>query len=200
MRAAAILFGTLFLLSVVILEVPRTVLKPLDIGIRTILFEPLALCGAAFVLAGIAGENGGEPGREKGAEDKLVTLGRWLFGISAVVFGVDHFLILGFIASLVPAWMPWHMFWAYLTGAGFVAAGICIASKWMGRLAGMWLGIMFMLWFFLLHMPRVLGIYKVGGGLHNPNEWSSALIALGMWGGSWICAWGLSQNKLAVNR
>jgi hypothetical protein len=92
------------------------------------------------------------------------------------------------------------MFWAYLTGAGFVAAGICIASKWMGRLAGMWMGIMFMLWFFLLHMPRVLGIYRVGGGLHNPNEWSSALIALGMWGGSWICAWGLSKNKLIAHR
>jgi uncharacterized membrane protein len=196
-RLWALGLGNLLFLILLLLDVGRVTAKPLDLNVRTIAFETLAICGAAYMLGGILGRRkaGGEPRPGEGTTEKLITFGRWLFAVSAVVFGITHFLILGFIASLVPAWMPWHMFWAYLTGAAFIAAGISIASKWLGRLAAIWLGIMFMIWFLLLHMPRLLGIYKVGGGLRNPNEWSSALIALGMWGGSWICAWALSTKS-----
>jgi hypothetical protein len=40
-----------------------------------------------------------------------------------VVFGVDHFLALDLIASLVPAWMPGHLFLASLTGAVMTPRG-----------------------------------------------------------------------------
>jgi hypothetical protein len=46
------------------------------------------------------------------------------------------------------------------------------------------MGLMFLLWFVLLHAPRVLSLPK---GL-DPDEWSSAFIALAMCGGSWIAA------------
>ena len=79
------------------------------------------------------------------------------------------------------------MLWAYLTGAAFIAAGIGIATKWLDQLATALLGTMFLLWFLLLHSPRVV----IAVRSHDPNapdEWSSALIALALCGGSWICA------------
>jgi uncharacterized membrane protein len=100
------------------------------------------------------------------------------------VFGIDHFLLLRFIASLIPAWFPGALFWAYFTGAAFVAAGISIAIKTMDRLAAVLLGTMFLLWFLFLHAPRLMSAPRS----HNPNEWSSAFIALGMCGASWIMA------------
>jgi uncharacterized membrane protein len=114
----------------------------------------------------------------------LAQLGRTLFAVSSLVFGIDHFLILKGIAGLVPAWIPGALFWAYFTGAGFVVAGVCILVKRLDDLASFWLGVMFLLWFLLLHTPRILSYPRS----HNPAEWSSALIALAMCGGSWICA------------
>ena len=44
---------------------------------------------------------------------------------------------------------------------------------------------MFAIWVLTLHLPRtLLGLYG-GGGLHNPDEWSSLFIAMALWGGPW---------------
>jgi len=51
---------------------------------------------------------------------------------------------------------------------------------------------MFLLWFLVLHAPRVASYPKV----LDPHEWSSAFIALGICGGSWILAWSLSANAI----
>jgi len=152
-----------------------------DIGLRTVVFETLTMASSALMLAGnLRDDRGGDPGILRA----LIASGPYLFAISMVIFGVDHFLILGFIASLITPWIPGKMFWAVFTGAGFIAAGISIAVRWMDRWAGFFLGVMFMLWFFLLHLPRVLSAAR----MNNPNEWSSACIALAIWGGAWICA------------
>jgi uncharacterized membrane protein len=112
-----------------------------------------------------------------------------------LVFGIDHFLILDFIASLVPAWLPWHLFWAYLTGAAFVATGISIVVRRMDRWGAFLLGIMFAIWVLILHSPRVVMAVRS----HDPNvqnEWSSAFIALAMCGGCWICARYVERRRL----
>ena len=155
---------------------------------RTVCFEMLALSGSAFHLAGVLPVEDSFVERWKPAVEGLIGSGRFLFAASSIVFGIDHFLFLRFVAGLIPAWIPFHLFWAAFTGAGFIAAGLSIATGWWARWAGFLLGTMFLLWFLLLHMPRVLGIAGIVGAPHNPNEWSSAFIALAMCGGSWICA------------
>jgi len=155
---------------------------------RTACFEILALSGSAFHLAGSIPAQDSFSERWKPVVVGLIRSGRFLFAASSIVFGIDHFLFLRFVASLIPAWIPLHMFWAAFTGAGFIAAGLSIATGWWARWAGFLLGTMFLLWFLLLHMPRVLGLAGIVGAPRNPNEWSSAFIALAMCGGSWICA------------
>lgn len=192
LSAAAL--GILFLVFAVLFEGPRVIATPMDISIRSVFFEGVALGAAALILAGILPS--ARPVRRWGRVlDKLIASGPYLFGISSLVFGIDHFLILGFIASLVPAWMHAGMFWAYFTGAAFVAAGISILIQRMDELAATLLGTMFLLWFLLLHAPRVVNAFR-SHAPGAPDEWSSAFIALGMCGGSWICALHARQRSL----
>jgi hypothetical protein len=194
-RLNATLLGILLLMSVLVLHVARTVAKPLDIGVRTTILEPLAFCGAAFALAEL---EGGEllSGWLGKLMDGLIRSGRYLFAFSSIVFGIDHFFVLPFIASLVPWWIPGAMFWAVVTGLGFVAAGAAITVRRMGRWGAYMLGVMFALWVIVLHGPRVLGLANIVGAPRNPNEWSSAFIAVGMCGASWILAELASRDRV----
>ncbi len=183
-RLAATLLGVLFFLCVVFLQISRVAASPLDIAVRTGAFETLAFCASAWILAGTLPIDGSRLASWDNAASRLAAPGRYFFAVSSVIFGIDHLLIPQFIASLVPAWIPWSLFWAYFTGAAFIAAGVCIAIRWMADWAAALLGKMFLLWFLLLHVPRVATVK----GSHNPDEWSSAFIALGICGGCWIAA------------
>jgi hypothetical protein len=105
-----------------------------------------------------------------------------------IVFGVDHFLALVGIGSLLPAWIPWHVFWVAFFGIVFIAGGACIGLGILERWSWAGIGLMFGIWVFTLHVPRTLGFYGIPGALTDPDEWSSLFIAMGIWGGSWALA------------
>jgi uncharacterized membrane protein YphA (DoxX/SURF4 family) len=110
------------------------------------------------------------------------SLGRIFVAISLVVFGVQHFIYGGFVATLVPAFMPGRLFWAYFVGVAFVAAAIGILTRMLARPAATMLGVMFFLFVVLLHIPRIIGSSRDG------NEWTSGFVALAACGGAWILA------------
>ena len=114
--------------------------------------------------------------------DMRQTLGRVFVAVSLVVFGVQHFIYGGFVATLVPAFMPGRLFWAYFVGVAFFAAAAGILYKLMARPAATMLGVMFFLFLVLLHIPRIIG------NSSNGNEWTSGFVALAMCGGAWILA------------
>jgi hypothetical protein len=94
-----------------------------------------------------------------------------------------------YIATLIPAWMPAHLFSAYFTGTAFIAAAIAIASRIQARLAAKFLGLMFFLWVVLLHAPRVYA------HIHNKDELTSLFVALAMSGGSFIVVGAVSKSR-----
>lgn len=184
-RAAAILLGCLFLVFEIFLQVPRAIVVPMDLGLRTLVFENLTLSGSAFLLAGVLPADGRDFGLWRISDNALITMGRYFFGVSALVFSIPHFIVAGFIASLIPTWIPGSgLYWSYFTGAVFLVTGICMAVNWKARWAAAGLGLMFLLWFLLLHLPRVMSYPRS----QVPAEWSSAFIALGICGGAWIAA------------
>jgi uncharacterized membrane protein len=191
---SAVWSGIFFLVSVVLLQLPRLLAAPLNLGIRTETFETLALCGASFMLAGTLSAEKHYLLPWQNAEDAAIRGGRFLFAGSCLIFGVDHLVMLDFIASLIPSWIPAPMFWASFTGFAFIGAGVCIATKRLADVAGTLLGIMFMLWFLFLHVPRIL---SSSAHARDPNEWSSTFIALAMCGSAWICAWAASKNQFS---
>ena len=176
LRTAAMTLGVLLFLCAVVLDIPKYVVSLPSISLRTTAFEPLALACLAWLMAG-------------DSTPRLLALGsRLVLSAALVVFGMDHFLALGFIANLLPKWIPWHVFWVAFFGVVFIAGGVSIAVNFLQRWAAFGNGLMFGIWVVTLHLPRVLGIYGIPGAPHNPNEWSSMLIALGMWGGLWAIA------------
>jgi len=188
-RYSAISLGTLLLLSFLFLHCLHASAILHDGNDRTRAFEGLTLSSIAFVLAGILPLEGAFFGSST-ILNKPVTLGRMLFAISMIVFGAQHFMYAAFIATLIPTWIPFHLFWVYFTGTGLIAAGFAIATGLLAPLGSNCLGIMFLLWFLVLHSPRV--------AVHprNGNEWTSAFVALAIAGGSFILAAALSKNNL----
>jgi hypothetical protein len=185
-RTAATVVGTLMFLGAVLLGVPRYAANLGNMSVRTELFEPLALATLAWLL----------PGRDA-TPSWLARASRYLLAVSFIVFGVDHFLALAPIGTLIPNWIPWHVFWIAFFGAGFIAAGVSIALDFLLRSSAACIGLMFAIWVFTLHLPRTLfGLYG-GGGPKNPDEWSSLFIAIALWGGSWTLArnWRASQER-----
>jgi hypothetical protein len=185
-RLTAILLGYLFLAYVFFFNLPQIFAHPADWSVYGVLCEALGLGGLAWTLAQTLPP---VDTRWESVLGKATVSGPYLFAVSLVVFGGIHFFVARFIASLIPAWIPGSLFLTYLIGAAFIAAAISIAVRRMDQLAGFLLGVMFLLFVVLLHSRRV------AADLHNPDEWSSALIALAMCGGSWIVAKYAQQRR-----
>jgi uncharacterized membrane protein len=176
-RTAAMALGSLLFLCTLVLEVPKYAAIPGNMSLRTVVFEPLAIGVLAWLLPGM-----------DAIPSLLARASRYLLAVSFIVFGVDHFLALAPIGTLVPNWIPWHVFWIAFFGAGFIAAGLSIGFNFLLRWGAAGIGLMFAIWVFTLHLPRVLGLYGIPGAPHNPAEWSSLYIAIALWGGSWALA------------
>ena len=111
-------------------------------------------------------------------------LRRWarlLAGTFALMFGAVHFHYADGTASFVPAWIPpSQLFWAYLTGAGYVAAGLALLSGVQARLAATLTAVMMACFVTLLHLPRVID----APGLHV--EWIMLAISSTLTGAAWL--------------
>ena len=106
-----------------------------------------------------------------------------LFGLCAVAFGVAHFLYLEFTASMIPAFIPFHLFFAAFTGAGHIAAGLSLISGILAQLGSSLLALMFSLFVLLLHIPRVLA------NPGNQIEWTMLCHATALTGAALMIAY-----------
>jgi uncharacterized membrane protein YphA (DoxX/SURF4 family) len=187
-RLYAFLLGFLCLLCALIVWLPKNVVHPLA-GPRTLLFETLAFSGSALTLTGVLPAEKWFRGRWESIINGLIKCGPSLFAVSLLIFGLDHFLFLDNVASLVPTWLPGSgVAWAIVTGLVFIFAGVNIATGWMSRWGSLALATMFLLWFFVLHLPGSVRA-SLSPIPETPNRWSSAFIALGMCAGGLISAW-----------
>jgi uncharacterized membrane protein len=71
------------------------------------------------------------------------------------------------LAKLTPLWLPAHLLWAFLTGAVFMVAGLCLIINKEARLAATWLGLMVLLLVFVVYVPIVVtNPSNIGDGLN----------------------------------
>lgn len=84
-------------------------------------------------------------------------IGRWLFALPFIVFGLFHFMNASAMAGMVPGFIPGGVFWIYLTGIAFFAASISFIIEKKVRLAGQLLAILLLIFVLTIHLPAVIG-------------------------------------------
>ena len=85
--------------------------------------------------------------------DKLILFGPVFYAAPLAAFGTEHFTLTKAIASIVPRWIPWHLFWAYCVGACFIAAALSLVTKTQVRLSASLLALTFFLFVVLMDAP-----------------------------------------------
>ena len=85
------------------------------------------------------------------------TIGRLMFAITLLIFGVLHFMNAANMGGMVPSWIPGGEFWVYFTGAAFIAASISLIILKKASLATLLLAIMLLVFVLTIHLPAVLG-------------------------------------------
>ena len=70
--------------------------------------------------------------------------------------GIAHFQYADFVQNLIPAFIPFHLFFTYFAGACLVLGGSGLLIPPTQKLATLLLGIQIAGWFILLHVPRAL--------------------------------------------
>jgi putative oxidoreductase len=170
---SSITLGALMLLCGFAFDVPR---RPnlMSAEWRTNVLEPIAIGSLAWLAPGLGG-----------IRRWLHRASHYLLAFALIVFGIAHFQVLTFIASMVPGWIPWHWFWTVFFGVSFIAAGVSFATGFLQRWAALGVGLMFALWTVTIHLPPVLNFFRIPGATQDPDKWSDAFIVVALWGGFW---------------
>lgn len=86
----------------------------------------------------------------------LTTLvGRWLFCLPFILFGVMHFMGASDMATKMN--VPGGEISVYIAGAGLVLGGLAIGLNKMAKLAGLLLALELLLFIVLIYMPWMTG-------------------------------------------
>jgi uncharacterized membrane protein YphA (DoxX/SURF4 family) len=185
---AALLLGLALFLRVAIIHLPRVLVNVHDPGPWTSAGEMLSICGGTLVLVGALARSL-DGSRLPNSSNTAAVAGQYLFALPLFIFGAQHLMYGQFVATLIPAWIPGHLFWAYFIGGAFIATALAILTRQLAALASSLLGLMLFLWVLILHSPRV------AASPHNGNEWTSALVALAMCGSAWAVAGTLAERE-----
>ncbi len=121
-------------------------------------------------------------------------LGPVFIGMPMATFGGDHLAVTESIAGLVPKWIPWHMFWAYLVGCCLIAGGLCIVTRRWVRPSAAGFGIMMLSFVVLMDVPSSLA------QPHNRLFWMLALRELCFGLGALSLAFASSRRVIDVTR
>lgn len=114
---------------------------------------------------------------------------RIMFGLSAIPVGLSHLFYSKATADFVPAWLPFRIGWAYLTGVGQIAAGLGVLFSVLPWLAAAAEAGMITCFTLLVWLPAILRAPK------ERLNWTAFFISWIIGSAAWIVAQNIPRQK-----
>lgn len=118
----------------------------------------------------------------------VLRLGKFLYAIPFVVFGLFHFMGANDMAGMVP--IPGGAIWVYITGVAMLAAGVSMLLGKYDKLAALLLGVLMLVYVLSIHLPAVMG--------GDQMAMISVLKDLGLAGGAWMYGLHVAKDPTGV--
>jgi putative oxidoreductase len=115
-------------------------------------------------------------------------IGKYLYAIPMVIFGIFHFLNANAMAGMVP--IPGGLFWIYITGLSLILAGFSIIIQKQDEWTSFLLAVLLLVFVLTIHLPGV-----ISGGEMAQMYMTNLLKDLALSGGALIY---LNKKKLEI--
>ena len=191
-RTASLASGVLLvylLLWLLLLKLPHVVMAP-QLEFNWLGFGEIAVIVAAgWVLFA------GDRGQQESAKFKFATgesgmrIARLIFGLALIPVGLSHFVYAPQTIGFVPAWLPFRPAWAYLGGAGHIAAGFGVLFGVFPRLAALLEAGMIGVFTALVWVPLVVKTPT------SQLNWTGLLISWTIGAAAWVVAGSMSSKQ-----
>jgi uncharacterized membrane protein YphA (DoxX/SURF4 family) len=164
---------------------PPILSQPLSIGAWYGLCEALTSLAGSRILYAMLRRRSQELEMPL-ASERAVRAAQVLFGLACVFYGCSHFAYADYTASMVPAWLPGRLGFAYFTGLGHIAAGIGIVVGVLPRLAATLEAIMMSMFGLLVWVPSLFARPRPEWATPPQNQWSELVVNLVLAASAWI--------------
>ncbi len=178
-RLSSTLLGLMFFLFVGMIYLP-SLLSHLNNRMAWIfVLRDLTFAAGAWALAGLHSRSS-SPGLSKW----MILFGRIVVAITAVFFAIQHFLHPEFapgvpLLKATPGWVPFPLFWGYLTGAILLVAGAALLIDRTARLAAASIGLLMTILTLLLYVPILVMASQPSQMLEAVNYVADTLLFAG---------------------
>jgi uncharacterized membrane protein YphA (DoxX/SURF4 family) len=176
-KAGAAALAIIYLIFAVF-WLPRLYTAPHYLGFRiTVLLGVLAGVGMELIASAAGALAFASLETRSSSWPRTILITRWIFGLCALDFGLNHLADVADNLVYVPKWMPLGgEFWVILTGICFVLAGIAILSGIQDVLAARLLALEFLA-FNAVALPQFIFAHPDGHAAWGGNAFNLALVA-----------------------
>lgn len=165
---AALVLSVFLIVWTALFKVPVIIKHPLvEVAYQSCGENLVLIAGAWMLFVALADERSvGGLARLAGPAGRRIAF--LSYGLALIAFGLSHFAYLNLTAPLVPRWLPFPLFWAYLTGSIYLATGFLIVTGLAVRLGAVISAVQIALITFLVWGPFLLKGPLSAEGLQEP--------------------------------
>ena len=150
------------------------------------------LTGGWILFARLGGLREGSPFAFLTSENGI-RVARILFAVSLIPIGLSHIVYVKQTVEFVPAWLPYRVGWAYLTGAGQIASGLGVLFSVFPRVAAWSEAGMISLFTLLVWAPAIVAAPR------TRLPWTAFFISWAITAAAWVVASNIATKKSAYS-